>query len=816
MKHLKRMIPVSFSVALGLMFGFSAWGESADTQGFRYVGTTVDSKGQPVAGAVVSVYQPDAVTATRSGDLVLKQKTTADTNGEFEITFDRTTTTIVAQKPGLAPAWRMWRPGIRDAQNRFVLTTPAVLAGVVVDEADHPVAGAEVFVSTTFDEIPLENGSRSYAYLEGRPARQLFSARTDADGHFRILGIPANGMADLGVHATGKVLREPHREFLSPDTMSWHAGQQDVRLVVEAAGSIEGRVLVPEGKSAAEARVRLERTEPGYWGQANTVRADANGVFRVTEVAGGSYRLRTDFGTDVLPDLVAEMVPVSVEPGESVRGVEVRAVTGGLLEARVVNSDDRQPVAQARVSAFRPEYWTAGASGTNGVTLLRLPAGEYQVSANKDQAQASGMSAKVEADQTNQVTIELVPPPKITGVVRDLSGAPVPDAEVTIFPEYGMSRGGVKTDANGHYEMNWNPHSVRGPERTFCLIARERSRNLAVANDIDESTTTMDLTLEPALVIAGRVENPEGKGLTNATGYLICWGGNMGAQLGGRLRAHAEGRFEITALPRDRRYSIFATAKGYGSVNQRIAPEDSETNRIELPAFVLNVADRRLAGRVVDADEKPVAGARVSIYGQGQPNDSIRADANGHFAFDGVCEGQVQLYASAGQSYGNTRAEAGDTNVLITLGIQTSVYQEAPRRPSLKGKHLPDLTAVGLSAEAVPAGKPVLLGLFDVEQRPSRRFVKLLADRHEALQQKGITVLGLQTAVLSDDTRQEWKESNPVPFPIGWMTEKSDKTRWATEVSSLPWLILTDAQGRVAAEGFALEELDARVEGLTR
>lgn len=814
MNQVSRRISLWFTVAAGLALVFPARGGSEDTQTYRFVGTVVDSHDQPVAGAVIFVYQPDVPVPMRNGDLVSKRQTTADSNGAFEVTFDRTVTTIVAQKPGLAPAWQMWSPQIRAGANRFVLAEPAVLAGTLVDESDHPVAGAEVFVSMTFHEMLLENGARTYAYLHGEPARQLFNARTDTDGHFRILNFPTNGMADLGVHATGKVLRESRRDHISPDTMSWRAGQQDVRLVVDPAGTIDGRVIVPEGKSAAEARLRLELAELGYSRQTETVHPDTKGTFRFTEVAAGSYRLRTDFGINKLPDLVAETVSFAVGPGESVKGIEVRAVTGGLLQVTVVNRGDRQPVSQATVSAYRSEFLTAGVTGGEGTALLRLPPGDYQLSANKDQARATGASVKVEADQTNRVTIELVPPPTIAGIVRDSSGAPLPDVQMTVFPGYGMSRGTVKTDANGHYEILWNPRSIGGSGRTFCLIAREMSRNLAVAKEIDESTTTMDLSLEPGLVIAGRVENPEGKGLTKATGYLILWSGNMGSQFGEPFRADADGRFEISALPQDRRYSVFATAKGYGSVSQQVAREDSETNRIELPAFALRVADRRLAGRVVDAEEKPVAGVRVSMYGQGQPNDSVTTDENGNFAFGSVCEGQVQVYASARQSYGNTRAEAGDTNIVITLGVQTSVYQEAPRRVSLKGKPLPDLTAVGFSADAVPAGKSVLLGLLDVEQRPSRRFVRLLADRHEALQQMGITVLGLQTAVLSDHARQGWKESNPVPFPIGWMTEKSDKTRWATEVSSLPWLILTDAQGRVAAEGFALDELDAKIEAL--
>jgi UTP-glucose-1-phosphate uridylyltransferase len=141
---------------------------------------------------------------------------------------------------------------------------------------------------------------------------------------------------------------------------------------------------------------------------------------------------------------------------------------------------------------------------------------------------------------------------------------------------------------------------------------------------------------------------------------------------------------------------------------------------------------------------------------------------------------------------------------------------EAPQRPSLKGRPLPDLAALGLAAEAVPTGKPVLLCLADVEQRPSRRAMRLLAEQFEALKQKGITVLAVQAAAISEDSFKAWREANSLPFAVGRLAEKPDKVKWATQVESLPWLILTEAQHRVAAEGFAIEELDAQLQALSR
>ena len=53
-----------------------------------------------------------------------------------------------------------------------------------------------------------------------------------------------------------------------------------------------------------------------------------------------------------------------------------------------------------------------------------------------------------------------------------------------------------------------------------------------------------------------------------------------------------------------------------------------------------------------------------------------------------------------------------------------------------------------------------------------------------------------------------------MPFPVGRLAEKSARTKWAAEVETLPWLILADSKGRIAAEGFALEELDAKLAAL--
>jgi hypothetical protein len=53
-----------------------------------------------------------------------------------------------------------------------------------------------------------------------------------------------------------------------------------------------------------------------------------------------------------------------------------------------------------------------------------------------------------------------------------------------------------------------------------------------------------------------------------------------------------------------------------------------------------------------------------------------------------------------------------------------------------------------------------------------------------------------------------------LPFKIGRITAKTAASAWATNTESLPWLILVNSHGRVAAEGFSLEDLAGKIASL--
>ena len=347
------------------------------------------------------------------------------------------------------------------------------------------------------------------------------------------------------------------------------------------------------------------------------------------------------------------------------------------------------------------------------------------------------------------------------------------------------------------------------------LVARDPAHNLADGEDLQEETTNLQVRLRPALTVASRVTGTDGVPLAHAQAGAWIRVGNGSHQFNELpVKVNSEGWFELRALPSNQRFTVFAKAKDHGSGRQEV-PGGSDTNRLELPPFVLRVADAVVAGQVLNSRDKPVYGVNVSLSGEGQPDGYVTTDSKGRFKLK-VCAGQVQLFASSQNGFAQATVEAGDTNVMLQLADTSSGPRVAARRLTLTGRPLPDLTACGVASDLLPAGKPVLLCLLDIEQRPSRRAARLLSEQHEALQQKGFTVAAIQTAVISEDTLKEWIESNPVPFPLGRVAAKSAQTRWVSLVETLPWLILADADHRVVAEGFPLDELDTRLKNAAK
>jgi hypothetical protein len=403
---------------------------------------------------------------------------------------------------------------------------------------------------------------------------------------------------------------------------------------------------------------------------------------------------------------------------------------------------------------------------------------------------------------------------RIVGTVTDLDGKPAPQVRVSLFPAFSAAE--RKTDEEGRFTLAFDPRQG-GPagEAAPILLARDSARNLAAAVELQEGATNASVRLGPALTLEGRILDPDGNALTNAQAQVRFHTERMASNLGSAVRAGAGGRFVITALPPGRQYTVSISAKGFGQEQRNVPAADAATNHLELGPFTLVRANLRLAGVVLGEDDKPVARASIYTYGSSQPNLGALTDAKGQFSLGNVCPGPIQISANArGGGFGSVPAAGGDTNITIRLGVRPGIRMSSPRTTSLKGRPLPDLAPLGLTQVDVPADRQILALVIDAEQRPSRRALRLLVEQASALKAKGIAVVVIHTGTMSEGAFRTWKQEAALPFAVGCLKGEPEKARATWGVTALPWLILTDKAHRVTAEGFDLDELDARLKAL--
>lgn len=158
----------------------------------------------------------------------------------------------------------------------------------------------------------------------------------------------------------------------------------------------------------------------------------------------------------------------------------------------------------------------------------------------------------------------------------------------------------------------------------------------------------------------------------------------------------------------------------------------------------------------------------------------------------------------------------------IPANIRTVDYSVSPpleRRfgdpvpKSLVGEPVGDFTSLGLELDAdTLKDRPVLVVFFDLEQRPSRNALMELKAMQATLEGKGLIVVGVQASKTEKAALDQWLSDQDIRLPVGMIAENEVQTRAAWAVQSLPWLLMTDAEHRVLAEGFPVAGIEGLIE----
>ena len=266
-----------------------------------FAGRVVDGHGRGVAGATVRV-----------GTLPTVGWATSDETGRFAVVLDDDTTNVGVEVQKLGYG-RSWASALTlDGEFEVALLPESSIAGVVVDEAGVPIAGALV-----------ETEGSITAILDGRfEADQTW---TDAAGRFELRGL---GAGHYSVHTDGRTGRSPSVAVeLRPAEL-----RDGLRLVATRGNVLEVTLRGPEGQPCPHGRVWLvSGSRPGI--------PESDGRWIFADLARGRHRVggRCDGALVVVDDARVEgdsQLELQAGRGASITGF-VRDLEGNPVRAFV-------------------------------------------------------------------------------------------------------------------------------------------------------------------------------------------------------------------------------------------------------------------------------------------------------------------------------------------------------------------------------------------------------------------------------------------------------------------------------------------------
>ena len=791
-------------------------------------GRVRDSQGKPVPGAETTLYEllPGELGVLPKVQVVDRKTTGAD--GAFVFSVAKGTATyregrVIARKEGLSLAWATWVM-MEDQRLEIPLGQPQELAGDVVDEAGRPIADAEVHIAMAkIGKGEALRDLRSTGFLQ---------TRTDRNGHFVFADMPAGATFEFRVEAPGRAtIHTLDMTSHSRDQCQFAPGQAGIRLTLPVEARIEGVVVEKAGGKPVggiEVTAHADRRQSAPLPSKRAVTA-SDGTFHIGALSAGSCVVGLATTRGQMPEWVAEDVRTSLQAGATKSDIRIQLTKGAIIEVLIKDTAGK-PVEKVGAYLGRAGYEQGFGDRTdeNGLARIRVIPGTY----NFSQIFRPGYIPPETTDQvtvaegeTKRIECIVRPTPKIAGIVRDSEGNPLAGVKVQatwIRMLSTMTSGGV-SDASGKFDVPWDSSSMARGAPTVIFVARDPQHNLVQVLDIDEHTGPLDLKLQPGVIVTGTVLNQSGQPLPGASARVQLRVSKATVRLGWNELATAgpDGVFEFKAVPPEREYTVTVSADGYGKQEIPIATLGPKETRHDIGRVQLVPSNLSVSGVVVDPNDKPVAGAEISAFGEGQPDlREVQTDAQGRFTIKGVSPGSLHLRArSSGppRLYGDAQAEGGTTDARIAIAERRPPQAYPPRRgAALKGKPLPPLKDLGIDLPADAAGKMLLVCFWDMNQRPSRSCVTQLAAQAVPLGQKGVEIVAMHAAKVEGSVLSQWLRENKVPFPGRMIVGDIDKAKLAWGAASLPHLILTDKKHTVVAEGFGLDDLDRQIEAAGR
>lgn len=719
-------------------------------------GKVIDKSGVPINDARVILYGAKKPAKGRPLPFECKvlETTTTNESGIFTITmkqpykgrsldFDRLF--VVVQKDGFALGTQYFH-SLEESEDKVItLSKSTTIAGTVINQNGDPIIGAEVHV------FPIKGRWEDGNLIGLLSSTDLSTTNTDRYGRFLLDHIPIEAYAEFYVIAEGYLDKFTSHDLGGrTDKGKFEAGAPDVVLKMEVKSGFTGRVVDKDtGLPVKTLKVSFRPQVP---------KDDlVNSVSTVTDEKG-FYSMYCPPGKYIFHyayPYTAVGQEIIVTEGQVTSNVDLQVYMLGDLYIKVSQIETGKPVVDVDITIKNEKTGKRHPlrTGEKGAVLFSRPAGQYvieQISKYGEELLDTPESITIKPGHREEREFKFDVTAEGKGmlvVVTDASKKPVPGVNIYLLPgnrflgqtdEAGKSKI-LKEDFKEAVLAAFGQEYFEryGTHREFYIYAQDAENNMAKIHMFySRSSGLVEIVLSDTFEIWGRVVDtttgqPIAHALVFPSVFLKHHKRNY-FELGDErdFITNSEGFYKFRALPHGNRYTVTATADGFGQskvmvytgtegrrvlknwMSRRPIPKikpnvvESKANKIELKDFVLQEVGLSISGVVVDTMGKPISNAKVSFIDVRDEFKAVKTGPNadfepfttgpdGKFRFDGLSKGKLKLtvlsewspgrFPSAHEFYNvNINIEAGNEEMRIIMTPKKAVT-EIPKGPFVDG-----------------------------------------------------------------------------------------------------------------------------------